>query len=66
MEFKSGCLVYEEGEGLCLFHVYNGWPELAAKVNSLVEAVVCPDGLSGLNTRYKINLISDKTSLSFN
>lgn len=37
------------------------------KVNcSPVEAVVCPDGLSGLNTRYKINLVSDKTSLSFN
>lgn len=28
MEFKSGCLVYAEGEGLCLFNVYNGWTEL--------------------------------------
>lgn len=29
VEFKSGCLVYMEQGGFCLFNIYNGWTELA-------------------------------------
>lgn len=68
VDLQSGCLVYvEAGRPLSLECLQRLDGACRVKVNCPpVEAVARPDGLSGPNTRYKINLVSDKTSLSFN